>query len=82
MKKLMKASVLLALALAVSVSSCATLFGGKVTEYQKTRPAPGEPQRELRIGALVADVLLFWPSLAVDFATGAIYKPQPKAAAK
>ncbi|QNF32552.1 hypothetical protein HUW51_07360 [Adhaeribacter swui] len=60
----------------VSLSSCATLFGGKVTEYQKTRPAPGEPQRELRIGALVADVLLFWPSLAVDFATGAIYKPK------
>ena len=60
----------------VSLSSCATLFGGKVTEYQKTKPAPGEPQRELRIGALVADVLLFWPSLAVDFATGAIYKPK------
>ncbi|WP_115374845.1 hypothetical protein [Adhaeribacter pallidiroseus] len=60
----------------VLLSSCATLFGGKVTEYQKTRPAAGEPQRELRIGALVADILLFWPSLAVDFATGAIYKPK------
>lgn len=24
-------------------SSCATIFGGKVTEYQKTKPAPGEP---------------------------------------
>ncbi len=60
----------------VLLSSCATLFGGKVTEYQKTKPAPGEPQRELRIGALVADILLFWPSLAVDFATGAIYKPK------
>lgn len=59
-----------------SLSSCATLFGGKVTEYQKTKPAPGEPKRELRIGALVADVLLFLPSLAVDFATGAIYKPK------
>ncbi|QMU27830.1 hypothetical protein [Adhaeribacter radiodurans] len=64
--------------LTVSMSSCATLFGGKVTAYQKTRPAAGEPQREIRIGALVADVLLFWPSLAVDFATGAIYKPQEK----
>ncbi|QNF35896.1 hypothetical protein HUW51_19915 [Adhaeribacter swui] len=62
------------------MSSCATLFGGKVTEYQKTRPAAGQPQREIRVGALVADVLLFWPSLAVDFATGAIYKPQQKAA--
>ncbi|MDQ3289900.1 MAG: hypothetical protein M3Q05_01285 [Bacteroidota bacterium] len=59
------------------LSSCATLFGGKVTEYQKTRPAPGQPQRELRIGAFIADLLIFWPSLAVDFATGAIYKPKP-----
>lgn len=63
------------------MSSCATLFGGQVTEYQKTRPAAGEPQREIRVGALVANVLLFWPSLAVDFATGAIYKPQAKTAA-
>ncbi|MDQ4139720.1 MAG: hypothetical protein M3142_04280 [Bacteroidota bacterium] len=61
------------------LSSCATLFGGKITEYQKTRPAPGEPQRELRIGAFIADLLIFWPSLAIDFATGAIYKPKPSA---
>ncbi len=78
MKKIAKATVLFALTL--SMSSCATLFGGRVTEYQKTPPAPGQPQREIRVGALVADVLLFWPSLAVDFATGAIYKPQPKTA--
>ncbi|MDQ4139532.1 MAG: hypothetical protein M3142_03315 [Bacteroidota bacterium] len=76
MKKFTKAIALFTLT--VSMSSCATLFGGRVTEYQKTRPAPGQPQREIRVGALVADVLLFWPSLAVDFATGAIYKPQPK----
>ncbi|WP_199200209.1 hypothetical protein [Adhaeribacter arboris] len=64
--------------LTVSMSSCATVFGGKVTQYQKTRPADGQPQREIRVGALVADVLLFWPGLAIDFATGAIYKPQAK----
>ncbi len=80
MKKVIKTSAVLALT--ISMTSCATLFGGKVTEYQKTRPAAGEPQREIRVGALVADVLLFWPSLAVDFATGAIYKPQQKTAAK
>lgn len=57
------------------LSSCATLFGGKVTEHQKTRPAPGEPARQIRIVPLVFDLLLFWPSLAIDFATGAIYKP-------
>ena len=60
-----------------SMSGCATVFGGKVTEYQKTKPAAGEPQREIRVGALVADILLFWPGAAIDFATGAIYKPKP-----
>ena len=65
-----------------TLSSCATVFGGKVTEYQKTKPAAGQPQREIRVGALVADVLLFWPGALIDFATGAIYKPQPSASAK
>ncbi len=76
MKKITQSAAVLLLT--ISMSSCATLFGGRVTEYQKTRPAAGQPQREIRVGALVADVLLFWPSLAVDFATGAIYKPQQK----
>ncbi len=80
MKLLRKTLVLLVLA--GSVSSCATVFGGKVTEYQKTKPADGQPQREIRVGALVADILLFWPGAAIDFATGAIYKPQPTASAK
>jgi len=60
----------------IMMSSCATVFGGKVTPYQKTKPGPGEQQREVRIGALIADILLFWPGTIVDFATGAIYKPQ------
>ncbi len=71
-------SVATASVMAGSLSSCATLFGGRVTAYQRTPPAPGQPSREIRVGALVADVLLFWPSLAVDFATGAIYKPAPR----
>ena len=67
---------LLALAvIAVTFSSCATVFGGRVTECQRTKPAVGQPSREIRAGALVADVLLFWPGAVVDFATGAIYKP-------
>lgn len=65
------------LALLVSMSSCATIFGGKVTQYQKTKPANGQ-QREVRTGALVADIILFWPGTIVDFATGAIYKPEKK----
>lgn len=66
----------IALALvAVMLSSCATVFGGKVTESQKRKPLPGEQQRQVRVGALIADIILFCPGLIVDFATGAIYKP-------
>ena len=56
-------------------SSCATVFGGKVSTCQRTKPASGEPSRQLRVVALVADILLFWPGTIVDFADGAIYKP-------
>lgn len=76
MKKITK--VVFVLLLAASVSSCATVFGGKVTTFQKTKPGPGEPQREVRVGALIADILLFWPGAVIDFATGAIYKPEGK----
>jgi hypothetical protein len=58
-----------------SLSSCATLFGGSVTQAQRTPPKAGEPTRPIRVVALIADIVLFWPSLIVDFATGAIYKP-------
>jgi hypothetical protein len=62
----------------VSMSSCATVFGGPVSTYQKTKPEAGQPQRDVRVGALIADIILFWPGTIVDFATGAIYKPQGK----
>lgn len=61
----------------VILTSCATVFGGPRTAYQVTKPRPGEPQRQVRVGALIADILLFWPGTIVDFATGAIYKPAP-----
>ncbi len=48
----------LALCLASMFSSCATVFGGPQTAYQKTPPKPGEPQREIRVGALIADIIL------------------------
>ena len=73
-KSLVKSFV--ALALLVSMSSCATVLGGRVTEYQRTKPAPGKPAREIRSAALIADVILFWPGAIIDFATGAIYRPQ------
>lgn len=76
MKKIAKLlSIVLIMA---SMSSCATIFGGPVTEYQRTKPGPGEPQRKVRVGALIADIVLFAPGLIVDFATGAIYKPEGK----
>lgn len=57
------------------LSSCATVFGGKVSQAQRTPPKAGEPTRPIRAVALIADIVLFWPGLIVDFATGAIYKP-------
>ena len=63
---------------AVLLSSCATVLGGQRTVYQQTKPKPGEPKRELRVGALVANILLTGPvGVAIDFATGAAYKPAP-----
>ncbi|MDA8948569.1 hypothetical protein N9H57_05460 [Flavobacteriaceae bacterium] len=73
MKKSIKLTSILLIAL--FFSSCATILGGKVTEYQKTKPVPGEQQRDIRLVALIADIILFWPGAVVDFATGAIYKP-------
>ncbi|PCJ94924.1 MAG: hypothetical protein COA50_11115 [Flavobacteriaceae bacterium] len=61
---------------AIMLSSCATVFGGKITESQKRKPLAGEQQRSVRAVALIADILLFWPGTIVDFATGAIYKPK------
>ena len=73
--KFLKAMV--AVVILASMSSCATLFGGPITAYQKTKPAPGKPERELRAGALILDIVLFWPAAIVDFSNGAIYKPKP-----
>ena len=67
--------VILSIYLIISFTSCATILGGQVSTCQKTKPAPGNPSREVRVVAMVADIFLFWPGLIVDFATGAIYKP-------
>jgi len=67
--------IILASLLTLSLSSCATIFGGRVTECQKIKPHTGQPQRSVRVWPLIADIIFFFPSAAVDFATGAIYKP-------
>jgi hypothetical protein len=75
MKKLFT-RCLIVLTIASSLSSCATVFGGKITEAQRTPPKAGEPKRAIRAVPLIADIVLFLPGLAVDFITGAIYKPE------
>ena len=80
MKKIIINTLIVA-TLISSMSSCATVFGGKITEAQRTKPAPGEPARAIRPVALIADILLFFPGVIIDFATHAIYRPygnQPK----
>ena len=70
-------NLILALLVACTMQSCATVFGGHVNTYQRTRPLPGQQTRRLRVGAFIADILLFWPGTIVDFATCAIYRPTP-----
>ncbi|CAN5578492.1 hypothetical protein BH11BAC1_BH11BAC1_07530 [soil metagenome] len=59
----------------ISLSSCATVFGGKVGRCQRIAPTAGQPVREIRAGALIADLLLFPPGIFIDFMTCAIFKP-------
>ena len=62
--------------LIIQSSACATIVGGEVTTYQRTRPAPGKPSRAVKVVPLVCDVFFFGGlGVIVDFATGAIYKP-------
>jgi hypothetical protein len=68
----------MAVIILASMSSCATLFDRPIRAYQKIKPAPGKPERELRAGALVLDIALFWPAAIVDFSNGAIYKLKKK----
>lgn len=67
---------LIALTIVSSLSSCATIFGGKITQAQRTPPLVGEPRRAVRPVPLILDVVFFWPGLVVDFITGAIYRPE------
>ena len=72
----MKKILLIAVA-TLTLTSCATVFGGRVTTHQRTKPnkEAGEPARRVRIVPLVANAI-FWPwGIGVDFLTGAAYKP-------
>lgn len=65
-------------ALMMATSSCATILGGQKTDHQANKPECGEPRRQVRVGFVVANLLLFPPGLLIDFATEKIYKPEPR----
>ena len=72
-KKILQIAAILIIA--SNLISCATILGGPVSNCQRTAPVAGHPTRQIRAGALIADIILFWPGAIVDFATGAIYRP-------
>ncbi len=58
-------------------TGCGSIFcamGGGITECQKTKE-PGQARRKVDVSYFIIDLLFFFPGLAVDFATGGIYKP-------
>ena len=61
---------------AFMLNSCATiLVAGPADKCQRTKPGPGQPQREVRVGYLILDILFLGiPFTAVDFITAEIYK--------
>lgn len=61
------------------MTGCASVLGGQKTDHQRHRPECGEPRRQLRVGMIIADLVLFPPGLIIDFATRKIYKPFPNA---
>jgi hypothetical protein len=71
--------------LTLTMSGCATLFGetGLTQEQidcQHHKPGIGEPEREIRAGGLICDIVfglvVFSPiTVGIDFLTGDIYKP-------
>lgn len=73
----MKKTFLLLLLSSILLTSCGTLFnGGHATSYQQTKPTP-PAKRQLKAGAFIADLILFPPSLILDFVNGTIYKKDP-----
>lgn len=76
----MKKLIALLLSATILFSSCGTIFGGRISACQKTKPAPGQMTRQIRPAALTFD-LISCIGLAgiigtiIDFADGGIYKP-------
>lgn len=72
----MKKAISLILLSTLFLSSCATVFGGRITECQRHKPKEVNKKRKIRPTAFVFDILIgYGIGLAIDFANGAIYKP-------
>lgn len=72
MKKIIFGCVMFA---ALSLQGCATIWGGKISQCQKTKPAPGAAKRQVRVVPLVLDICTGGLWLVIDFADGAMYRP-------
>lgn len=87
-----KAITLLSLfAMITALTGCATVFGGHITDSQRTKPAPGQPARQIRVVPLIANVVTgcIWLALfnpipaaitfttinSIDWIDHAAYKP-------
>lgn len=64
-----------ALIICLTLNSCATILGGRIATSQKTKPKRGQAKRQIQVGYFIADIICCVVPLAIDFGTGAIYKP-------
>ncbi len=67
--------IALVLIVCLLLNSCATILGGRIATSQITKPKRGQAKRQIRVGYFIADIICLAFPLAVDFGTGAIYKP-------
>lgn len=65
------------MAMALMGMGCGTIFGGHITDSQKTKPSDGT-HRQVRTGALIGDILTGAVWIVVDHCTGGLYKPTKK----
>jgi len=68
-------SLAFACLLAMSLSGCATILGGPITEQQTRKPHKNQRKRDMRVCFFAMDIIFGIVPLFVDMATGAIYKP-------
>ena len=69
-----KIAVILAMA---ALTSCGTIFGGKISSCQKTKPTDGT-KRAVRPVVLVADICTGAVWLVIDAVDGGLYVPCEK----